>query len=63
MLHVENAPVDCCLDAESHIRLLSSQEHQGKHILMQRFGCLFKKRIAARFYFMHFFHKSISTQH
>ena len=55
MLHVENALLDCRPDAEFQIRLLNSQKHQGKHILIQRCGCLFKKSIAVRFYFLHFF--------
>ena len=63
IFRVENTPVDCCPDAESQIRLLNSQKHQGKHALIQRFGCLFKKRMAARFYFMHFFYRRISTEH
>ena len=63
MLHVENTPLDCLPDAESQICLLNGQKHQGKHILIQRFRCLFQKTMAARFYFLHFFYKRISTRH
>ena len=63
MLYVENTPLGCCPDAEFQIHLLNGQKHQGKHILIQRFGGLFEKSLAPCFYFVHFFYKRISARH
>ena len=61
MLHAKDTLLDCLPDAEFQIRLLYGPEHQGKHIFIQRFRRLFQKSMAARFYFLHFFYKRIST--
>ena len=51
----KNSPPDCLFDTKFQVTPLDSQKHQGDRILIQCSECLFKKNMAACFFFVRFF--------